>query len=805
MSDNYDRIPSDMRTYKQWIVWKLEDRDNTKPTKVPYSALTGRHASVTDASTWATFDEAVACARAQTATYAGIGFVFTEHDPFAGTDLDDVSDNPKALAVQTKIFDMFNSYSELSPSGTGLHIICRGHVPNGRRRGGVELYSSERFFTMTGNVYRDAPIAERQALVSQLWHELGGQAKNLTYGGDLVEKLTDEEVISRASGAVNGDKFDQLHRGDISNYPSQSEADQAYMNFLAFYTQHRLQLMRLFRASPLGKREKAQRNKYLTYTINRAFDLMVPPVDLDAFKNAVADKIGQLKAPDEPAQITAPTVGKPVIDLSAQIARATGTSAPAVVPQALPKTATYKAPTKQAPVEFPPGLLGEVADFIYRAAPRPVAEIAIAGAIGLLAGICGRSYNYSGAGLNQYVLMLAATGRGKEAIPSGVSRLMTALTETDTTAGTTKLAPVPAAKEFIGPSSLPSGPGLMKVFKEQKSFVSIVGEIGLWMQRINHPRANAADLSVKTVLLDLYGKSSYGNVAGGSAYSNKENNTGAVKSPALTFLGEGTPSTFFVSLDEMLIASGFLPRFLTLHYDGPRVDLNEGHGEVRPSDGLVSRLATLATNCLTLNNADHVNEVQVEPDAFEALKVIDNEATAIINDKDRARVLDELYNRCHMKTFKLAALVAVGMDPDMPTITIEAVEWANDIVQRDIDLYVRKFEMGDIGSDTGESKQVNYIISVVQQYLKQDYTQVEKYSAKRNMHADHVIPYAYIQRRCVATAAFKHDRIGATNAIKRTIQSMLDEGALVEVGRQDMGKYNVRGKAYVVGDVDRFM
>jgi hypothetical protein len=828
MSDNFDLIPTDMRTYNQWVVWKLEDREGTKPTKVLYCPHTGRKAATDNPATWATFEQAVECARAQNEVYNGVGFVFTENDPFAGIDLDDPyeknpdgtlkhADPEAVLRVQLKIYDMFDSYTEKSPSGTGLHIICRGHTPNGRRRGGIELYSSGRFFTMTGDVYRDAPIQELQTLTSTLWHELGGKVNEYTHGGDLVEKLTDAEVIEKASSAVNGEKFLSLHAGEFSNYPSQSEADQAYMNFLAFYSQHRNQLMRMFRASPLGKREKAQRNTYLSGgrygLIDKAFDRMLPPIDLDGFKNQVADALAAAAKSDAPAATLntgAPAlnigVGTPHIDLTAQIARAmAGPAAPAaVVPQALP--ATYKAPTKQAPVTFPPGLLGEIADFIYRSAPRPVPEIALAGAIGLMAGICGRSYNYSGTGLNQYVLMLAATGRGKEAISSGVSRLMSALTEVDTlNDGPAKMAPVPAAREFIGPSSLPSGPGLMKVFKEQKSFLSIVGEIGLWMQRINHPRANAADISVKTVLLDLYGKSAKGNTAGGSAYSDKDKNTGAVKSPALTFLGEGTPSTFFASLDEMLIAQGFLPRFLTLHYDGPRVPLNKAHGDVRPSAGLVTRLSTVAINCLTLNNADHVNNVQIDPDALELLDTIDTKADALMNDPDRAAVLDELYNRCHMKVFKLAALVAVGLNPDMPTITIEAVEWANDIVQRDIDLYVRKFEAGDVGSDTGESKQVRDVISVVQMYLTRGFDDVSKYGAKRDMHADHVIPYTYLQRRLVAVASFRHDRIGSTNAIKRVLQSMLDEGSIVEVGRADLGKYNARGKAYVVGDVSRFV
>ena len=70
--------------------------------------------------------------------------------------------------------------------------------------------------------------------------------------------------------------------------------------------------------------------------------------------------------------------------------------------------------------EKPADLLDEIASFIASAAPHPNNEIALAGAIALLSGICGRCYNtYTGAGLNQYILMLASTGMGKEAAASG--------------------------------------------------------------------------------------------------------------------------------------------------------------------------------------------------------------------------------------------------------------------------------------------------------------------------------------------------------------------------------------------------
>src|SRR5918993_730204 len=81
MTENVQNI----RDLKQWLCWRLEERDS-KPTKIPYSPLTDRRASSTDPTTWVSYAEAVKACKVR--GYDGIGFVFTEGDPFCGVDLD---------------------------------------------------------------------------------------------------------------------------------------------------------------------------------------------------------------------------------------------------------------------------------------------------------------------------------------------------------------------------------------------------------------------------------------------------------------------------------------------------------------------------------------------------------------------------------------------------------------------------------------------------------------------------------------------------------------------------------------------
>jgi putative DNA primase/helicase len=150
MKVNLDCLPEELRQRRQWVVWKLEERDG-KPTKVPYIAGGSGKASSTDSLTWRSFKEAVQAL--ETGRYNGIGFVFSSGDPFAGVDLDDCRD-PETGELEewaAKIVEAFGSYAEVSQSGTGVHIIVMGKAPN-KKRGKVEAYSSERYFTMTGRV-----------------------------------------------------------------------------------------------------------------------------------------------------------------------------------------------------------------------------------------------------------------------------------------------------------------------------------------------------------------------------------------------------------------------------------------------------------------------------------------------------------------------------------------------------------------------------------------------------------------------------------------------------------------------------
>ncbi|MDP9454637.1 MAG: hypothetical protein M3Q49_12565 [Actinomycetota bacterium] len=148
-----ENIPEQLTERPQWVSWRLEERDG-KATKVPYTPGTERRASSTDLMTWRTFE--VAVEDVKKGRRDGVGFVFCSADPFAGIDLDHCRD-PETGEVEKwaqKLIDSVQEgYVEASPSGTGVHIIVEGTVRGGGiRKGKIEMYGRDRFFTMTGRV-----------------------------------------------------------------------------------------------------------------------------------------------------------------------------------------------------------------------------------------------------------------------------------------------------------------------------------------------------------------------------------------------------------------------------------------------------------------------------------------------------------------------------------------------------------------------------------------------------------------------------------------------------------------------------
>ena len=255
-------------------------RQAGKPTKVPYSPLTGEKASSTNPDTWAAYAEAVKVSKEQ--GYGGIGFVFTPEDDLCGVDLDGCL-NPETGEIDgwaQEIIEELDSYTEISPSGTGVHVLVRAELPEGRnRKGQFEAYDRGRCFTVTGRHLQGTPrsIEGRQEqlerVVQREFGEPGSTNGHKVPHPEFVSELSDQEIIEKASAADNGEKFRRLWAGDTNGYASASEADQALCSSVAFWTgPDPDRIDTLFRKSGLCREKWIRRGDYRERTIARALD-----------------------------------------------------------------------------------------------------------------------------------------------------------------------------------------------------------------------------------------------------------------------------------------------------------------------------------------------------------------------------------------------------------------------------------------------------------------------------------------------------------------------------------------------------
>ena len=256
-----ENIPSALRLERRWVTWHYVWKDGKgdrpgKWDKPPFIAGTNAGADSTDPATWRTFDEAMA----DVATNAADGVGFVLGDGWVGFDSDD---GPGQA-------DILDTYTEQSPSGRGVHAIAKGVKPGAKcRTGPYELYDKGRYLTVTGHRIgaRDT-VEERTAQIAALYATLfpTEDVPLPDVPPPRAPTLTDDEVLTLAKAAKNGDKFKKLWDGDFSDYRSQSEADSALCCILAYWTaKDPFQIDRLFCQSKLFRDKWNEKHGSLTY------------------------------------------------------------------------------------------------------------------------------------------------------------------------------------------------------------------------------------------------------------------------------------------------------------------------------------------------------------------------------------------------------------------------------------------------------------------------------------------------------------------------------------------------------------
>ena len=265
-----DNIPEELRSLPQWV---------GRRGKIPLNPATGEGAKAGIPSTWGTLEQAVTGVNA--GRFEGIGFEFATGGGLVGIDLDHVA-NPHTGEIQPwalEIVQRMDSYTEYSPSGTGLHIFVHGDIPEAGRKKtinkdtgeAVELYKEKRYFTVTAQPFHPAPIADRAAELTALYAKLFPPQQTHTPPSPAIDAPEYLRI-----GLDKDRTFRTLWDGYRAT-SDESSNDLALMNKLAHWcNRDEGRMIEAFLASPhtAGKddahRAKLEREDYLHRTAQKA-------------------------------------------------------------------------------------------------------------------------------------------------------------------------------------------------------------------------------------------------------------------------------------------------------------------------------------------------------------------------------------------------------------------------------------------------------------------------------------------------------------------------------------------------------
>jgi primase-polymerase (primpol)-like protein len=270
-------VLSELTDYPNFVLWKAVPVQG-KIKKIPLSPVSHTPASVTNPETWGTLEQALKSLKSGKGN--GIGFVFSDDDPFTGIDIDSCIVANKLTPQASELVTDFWSYTELSPSHTGLHILVQGTVPAGRRKDGIEMYSTGRYFTITTNHLKIAPdtIENRQPQLDTLYASLTTQEahRQTIQPQEYQIYVSDDTVLKKAENAPNGEDFTSLFNGNIAGFTSKSNADWQLVLRLGYWTNWDAgQMRRLFLRSKLVDNKTLRPTNgstYLDETINNAVE-----------------------------------------------------------------------------------------------------------------------------------------------------------------------------------------------------------------------------------------------------------------------------------------------------------------------------------------------------------------------------------------------------------------------------------------------------------------------------------------------------------------------------------------------------
>ncbi len=262
-----DGIPEELKKYPHWINWKLVDGEKRPAKKLKTGHMT--------------FEQAASKSEK-------VGFVLSASDPFVCFDFDKcIEDGEITDPRVASVVKQLNSYTEISQSGTGLHVFVKGRKPGDRSRtdkGKVEIYDKDRFIAVTGNVFQGkSTIKRRPRAIKEIYSEIFGDETSPS-GADKASSPTSlpncrdkDDTLDRIHHSKDAFKFDEFLNEGARAGSDRSASDQSFFNMLAFYSRGNVEVMKEIAFESALYRSKWDRTDYINRTINVALETVPPP------------------------------------------------------------------------------------------------------------------------------------------------------------------------------------------------------------------------------------------------------------------------------------------------------------------------------------------------------------------------------------------------------------------------------------------------------------------------------------------------------------------------------------------------
>lgn len=630
---NKDNIPADLKKKKCWLVWKTTEisSDTGKFNKIPKYPNSrknrcGKQGGPQDLEGLGSWEEAYA-AFSYDKSLAGIGIALLQDFGIVALDVDRCVKDGKLRDDVADLIDL--TYCELSPSGTGIRAFWLGTSSNSKNHdSGFELFHSTGFVTVTGN---------------QIANEYFMNGNGIpVLSPDMQTKL---EGLAHQAGKVNS-KVGRVEKSDRLKQAAQNDLRlQAIVNARLYECdlgngKHSIQCPFEIEHSDYGREGGDGDTVYFQPHTNGYSEGWIHCMHThDNDQNKYWEAIGY----DIHTEMFENLEVHDSADALPDISQDSGVS------------------KSKFDIEYPPGLAGGIAEYVFKSSRMRVKSFAIAAALTVIAQLnANRAYvKKSNTALNLYQCLIGDTGKGKEDPRKAIKRLLD------------------AAKDFDRSSiheSIASGAALLRSLENKPNTLILMDELGMYLKVAISDKGSIHQKEFIKEIMTLFGVGR--SFFAGKSYANANQNIGRINRPYINLLGTTTPLELFDGITLNLVDNGLLNRFLFI----PASEENAINRE--PDIEIHKDLAQGMAYITGIGSFKEKEELDYESGAHELL-------IELVEKHTKTGQFANLWNRAEEMTIRIAGLVSLG---DGGIIKQVHVQWAWRYVTASINAFVERLE-----------------------------------------------------------------------------------------------------------------